>query len=236
MHNKIFKWPRSVSFLLIKKEIWGCILLDNKNYYKKKTLIFVVLSWSHAQLFMTQWTVAHQAQWEPVHGDCPGKNTGVSFHFLLQGIFVTQGLNSSLLGLLHWQAGSLPLCHVDRPISWTSHINSNNLKKNFFYSMSLLVIYLNIAMCTCQSDGSVVNNPASAGDAKDADSVPGLRRSPGAGHSNPLQYSCLENPIDRGASWAVHGVTKFNVTEHAWTCQSQTLNLHYLQWFPPPSL
>ena len=39
----------------------------------------------------------------------PGKNTGVGCHFLLQGIFVTQGLNPWLLGLLHWQAGSLPL-------------------------------------------------------------------------------------------------------------------------------
>ena len=40
-------------------------------------------------------------------------------------------------------------------------------------------------------------------------SIPGLGRSPGGGHGNPLQYSCLENPIDRGAWWAtVHGVAK----------------------------
>ena len=39
--------------------------------------------------------------------------------------------------------------------------------------------------------------------------IPGLGRSPGGGHGNPLQYSCLENPMDRGAWWAtVHGVTK----------------------------
>ena len=39
--------------------------------------------------------------------------------------------------------------------------------------------------------------------------IPGLGRSPGGAHSNPLQYPCLENPIDRGAWWAmVHGVTK----------------------------
>ena len=38
---------------------------------------------------------------------------------------------------------------------------------------------------------------------------PGSRRSPGEGNGNPLQYSCLENPMDRGAWWvAVHGVTK----------------------------
>ena len=43
-----------------------------------------------------------------VHGIFPGKNTGVGCHFLLQGIFLTQGLNMHLLCLLHWQADSLP--------------------------------------------------------------------------------------------------------------------------------
>ena len=42
----------------------------------------------------------------------PGKNTGVGWHFLLQGIFLTQGSNPSLLHLLQWQVGSLPLCHL----------------------------------------------------------------------------------------------------------------------------
>ena len=41
--------------------------------------------------------------------DFPGKNTGVGCHFVLQGIFPTQGLNPRLLHLLNWQAGSLPL-------------------------------------------------------------------------------------------------------------------------------
>ena len=51
--------------------------------------------------------------------------------------------------------------------------------------------------------------PASAGDINDAGSMPGLGRSPGEGHGNPLQYSCLEKPMDRGAWQAtVHGVTK----------------------------
>ena len=51
--------------------------------------------------------------------------------------------------------------------------------------------------------------PANAGDVRDADSIPGSGRSPGGGHGNPLQYSCLENPMDRGAWWAViHGVAK----------------------------
>ena len=46
----------------------------------------------------------------------------------------------------------------------------------------------------------VKNPPANAGDITDADLIPGLGRSPGAGHGNPFQYSCLENPMDRGAS------------------------------------
>ena len=44
-----------------------------------------------------------------VHGDSPDKNTGVTCHFLLQGIFPTQGLNPCLLHLLHWWVDSLPL-------------------------------------------------------------------------------------------------------------------------------
>ena len=55
----------------------------------------------------------------------------------------------------------------------------------------------------------VKNPPASAGDVRDSGSVSGLGRSPGGGHGNPLQNSCLENPMDRGAWQAtVHGVTK----------------------------
>ena len=48
-----------------------------------------------------------------------------------------------------------------------------------------------------------------AGDMGDAGLIPGSGRSPGEGNGSPLQYSCLENPMDRGAWWAaVHGVTK----------------------------
>ena len=48
----------------------------------------------------------------------------------------------------------------------------------------------------------IKNPPASAGDVRDAGSIPGSGRSPGGGHGNPLQYFCRENPIDRRASWA----------------------------------
>ena len=55
----------------------------------------------------------------------------------------------------------------------------------------------------------VKNLPANAGDIRDVSLIPGWGRSPGGGHGNPLQYSYLENPMDRGAWWAsVHGVKK----------------------------
>ena len=55
----------------------------------------------------------------------------------------------------------------------------------------------------------VKNPPANMGDIRDTGSIPGLGRSSGGGHGNPLQYSCLENPRDRGAWQAtVLGVTR----------------------------
>ena len=60
----------------------------------------------------------------------------------------------------------------------------------------------------------VKNPPTSAGDLRDAGSISGSGRSPGGGHGNPLQYSCLENPLDRGAWQAtVHRFTKSDKTE-----------------------
>ena len=69
--------------------------------------------------------------------------------------------------------------------------------------------------------GSVVKSlPANAGDRRGMGLVPGLGRCPGGGHGNPLQYACLENPMDRGA-WraSVHMVTK------SWTRLKQ-LSMH----------
>ena len=60
----------------------------------------------------------------------------------------------------------------------------------------------------------VKNLSADAEDARDMGSIPESGRSPGEGNGNPLQYSCLENPLDRGAWWAiVRGVTESDMTE-----------------------
>ena len=65
----------------------------------------------------------------------------------------------------------------------------------------------------------VKNLPAKAGDVRDSGSIPGSGRSPGGGHGNPLQCSCLQNPMDRGAWQAtVHRVAKKSDTTEAITC------------------
>ena len=63
--------------------------------------------------------------------------------------------------------------------------------------------------------GSVVKNPPiNVGDARDADLIPGLGKSPGEEDGNPLQYPCLGNPMDREAWWTlVHGVAKESDTD-----------------------
>ena len=74
-----------------------------------------------------------------------------------------------------------------------------------------------------------------------AGSIPGLGRSPGRGNGNPLQYFCLESPVDRGTWWAiVHGVTKSRILlsdwahTHTFMCEwdlrAPILNFHFLSF------
>ena len=64
----------------------------------------------------------------------------------------------------------------------------------------------------------VKNSFVNAGDAGVVGSIPGLGRSPGGGHDNPLQYSCLENSMDRGGCWAtVRGVSRSSTRLSNWT-------------------
>ena len=64
----------------------------------------------------------------------------------------------------------------------------------------------------------VKNPPANTRDIRDASLIPRWGRSPGGGHSNPLQYSCLENPMNKGAWQAiVHRITELDMTEPTYT-------------------
>ena len=90
---------------------WKCQLLMDlyANLHHHKVLPYFLLFFSFKVMsnsFSTSWTVAHQLPLST--GFFPGKNTGVGCHFLLQGVFLNQELNPSLL---HWQADSLPLSH-----------------------------------------------------------------------------------------------------------------------------
>ena len=91
----------------------------------------------------------------------------------------------------------------------------------------LIVLHLTIDgfLCTIRTSQValvVKNPPANSGDIRDTASIPGLGRSPVGGHGNSLQFSCLENPMDRRALWAtVYGVPK------SWT---------WLKWLSTPVL
>ena len=76
---------------------------------------------------------------------------------------------------------------------------------------------------------SVVKNPPVMQDKQGMGSIPGSGRSPGGGHGNPFQYSCLQNPMHRGTCWAmVHGVTK------SWIqLSTQLLDCAFLLFFFP---
>ena len=66
----------------------------------------------------------------------------------------------------------------------------------------------------------IKNLPANAGDVRDMGSIPGSGRSPGGGQGIPLQYSCLENPMDRQslAGYGPQGCKESDTTEHTHTC------------------
>ena len=113
-------------------------------------------------------------------------NPRVGCYALLQWIFPTQGSNQHLLDVLHRQMGSLPLapkCPKMTPIS----------------SLWAKSICLRDEISVSWGSPSNSDSKESTCNAGDLGLIPGLGRSAEEGHSNPLQYSCLENPMDRGA-------------------------------------
>ena len=120
--------------------------------------------------------------------DSPGKNTGVCCHFLLQCVKVkVKSLSPVRLFATPWTAA------YQAP-PWDFPGKSTGVGCHCLLRQVALV---------------VKNLPASVGDERDAGSIPGSGRSPGERHGNPLQCSCLEKPMDRGAWRAtVHRTAK----------------------------
>ena len=101
-------------------------------------------------------------------------------------------------------------------------------KKTYEESMYKYTNYLNIyiyihqGFLGCASGKEPTSN---AGDTGDMGLIPWSGKSAGGGNGNPLQYSCLENPMDRGAWQAtVHGVAESDMTEHRCTCASHFIH------------
>ena len=132
----------------------------------------ILSRFSHIRLFVTLWTVALQAP--------------MSMGFSRQE---------------YWSG--LPYPPRDLPDSGIEPMSpmSPSLAGKFFTTSTIWELLENTSFK--KTVALVVKNPpANTGDGRDAGSIPGSGRSPGVGNGNPLQYSCLENSMDRGAWWA----------------------------------
>ena len=112
-----------------------------------------------------------------VHGDSPSKNTGMGCHVLLQGIFLTQGSNPCLLCLLHWQTDSLPLVPPGKP--------GINIRTLLYRKLVASLVAQRLKHLPGMWETQLWSL--------------GWEDSPREGNGNPLQYSCLENPMEGGA-------------------------------------
>ena len=132
--------------------------------------------------------------------------------------------------------------HVAQPRCWLSRappVGTCILYRLMWLSSSSSIRYLKSFVTNVPHWGAsqvvlaVKNPPASAGDIRDMGLIPGSGRSPGEGHGNPLQCSCLENPMDRGA-WraAVHRVTKNRTRLKPLSASSLGGTLQFPKGFP----
>ena len=105
--------------------------------------VICILFSVHAKALQSCPTLCDPMDWSlpgfPVHGDSPGKNTGIGSHVLLQGIFPTQGSNLCLLCLLHWQAGSLLLTTWETYSVSTDYLLS---KCEYYYGGESYILFI----------------------------------------------------------------------------------------------
>ena len=125
-----------MSWCLIVSSLPHCPSFDGEEFEGRKTIVysnarawsrlaFVLSCFNHVLFFCNSITCSPPIS--SVHGDSPGKNTGVGCHALLQGTFLTQGSSPRLLCLLHLQTGSLPLVPPGKSQSMV-HFPLNRLK------------------------------------------------------------------------------------------------------------
>ena len=152
-------------------------------------LLLLLSHFSRVRLCVIPQTAATRL---PRPWDSPGKNTRVGCHFLLQCMKMKSEKEVAQLCL----TPSHPMdCSL--PGSSLHGIFQARVLESGAIAFSTQVVLV------------VKNSPANAGQIKDAGLIPGLQRSPGGRHGNPVQYSCLENPRDRRAWWAtIHRVEK----------------------------
>ena len=116
------------------------------------------------------------------------------------------------------------------PLPWIISSFYWSLSSNSFLGKcARKIIFLQLHIPEGFPGGTVVKNlPANVGGTRDTGSIPELGRSPGEGNDNPLQYSCLENSMDRRAWWfIVHGVTESDMTEHTHFSNSAYLKMSF---------
>ena len=127
--------------------------------------------------------------------------------------------------------------HHDCPSFLNNNSSSSNSSKHLLsVCLSQTVFQLAVSMLSYLEETTDIwasqvvqvakNPPANKGDVRDMGSVPGLGRSPGGGHGNPLQYSCLENPKDRGA-WRARAMGSQRVG-HDWSHSEHTSICNFL--------
>ena len=114
-HDYVFKaFCVYISALFCGKQTWVMKTEGKESHiYRLHSVCMHAYLFSRVQFFATSWTVAHQAPLSM--GFFSGKNSGMGFHFLLQGIFPTQGSNLPLLCLLHCRQIFHPLSHWKSP-------------------------------------------------------------------------------------------------------------------------
>ena len=160
-----------------------------------------------------------------VHGNSPGKNTGVGCHTLLQGIFPTQGSN---WGLLHCRQILYQLSYKRSPwiLEWvsipspgdlphpgikpgSSALQADSLSAELPGKLPVISYFPSKFRVGLPNGSAGKESTCKAGHTGDVDLIPRLGRFPRVGNGNQLQYSCLKNSMDRGAWWAtVHGVAE----------------------------